>query len=114
MAIDVKQWLAKDPRLTGCQDDPSELDTEPIELDDAPKHLHKRVHRHTIYRWWLYGIQGIHLETVKLAGRRYTTREALADFLFATNKAAPRGSTARPNTPAPNGRRAKEQVAKAL
>jgi hypothetical protein len=37
----------------------------------------------TISRWCLYGLGGHKLASIKLAGRRYSTREALRRFLEA-------------------------------
>jgi Protein of unknown function (DUF1580) len=37
----------------------------------------------TLTRWCLYGVGGNKLESVKIAGRRYSTREALRQFLEA-------------------------------
>src|SRR5687767_1362946 len=43
------------------------------------------IHISTCWRWDRRGIRGHHLECFSLGGRRYTTREALARFIAATN-----------------------------
>lgn len=56
-----------------------------IPLTDAPKHLPTRhgrkIHRATVFRWALKGLQGDHLETIKVGGARYTSVEALMRFV---------------------------------
>jgi Protein of unknown function (DUF1580) len=43
------------------------------------------VHVSTVWRWALRGVKGHRLESFSLGGRRYTTREAFARFVAATN-----------------------------
>jgi hypothetical protein len=43
-----------------------------------------RPHFFTIHRWAREGVRGHRLETVRIAGQRYTTREALNRFFQAT------------------------------
>jgi hypothetical protein len=40
----------------------------------------KRLHVSVIYRWTMRGIRGIVLESVRIGGTRYTSREALQRF----------------------------------
>lgn len=47
-----------------------------------------RPHISTIQRWALKGAHGIKLETCVVGGRRYTSREAVAQFVAATTAAA--------------------------
>jgi hypothetical protein len=35
----------------------------------------------TVVRWALYGLRGVRLTSTKVAGRRYTTKESLRNFL---------------------------------
>ena len=57
---------------------------ELILFSELPKHLPKRgkkhIHLSACYRWKNQGIVGIRLETVFMAGHRYTSREALNRF----------------------------------
>ncbi len=41
----------------------------------------RRVHPSTVARWALYGLGGLKLPSVKLAGRRYVRRDDLRHFL---------------------------------
>lgn len=56
-----------------------------VPLRDVPRLLPprpngKRLHISAVYRWTLRGIKGIRLETVKVGGSTYTSREALQRF----------------------------------
>ena len=44
-------------------------------------------HRATVQRWALHGIRGVRLETVRIGGSVYTSREALSRFIERTNAA---------------------------
>ena len=43
----------------------------------------KRVHISAVYRWASKGVRGVRLQTVRIAGALYTTREAVEDFINA-------------------------------
>lgn len=48
---------------------------------EAAKHAPGKVHVSTIIRWMLTGVAGgLKLESIKVGGRRYTSREALERF----------------------------------
>lgn len=56
-----------------------------IGLSEVPKLLPKRsngkrIHISAIYRWAQKGIRGIRLETLRLGGTTYTSREAIQRF----------------------------------
>lgn len=56
-----------------------------IPLRDVPRFLPprsngKRVHISAVYRWTLRGIKGVVLETIRIGGTRYTSREAIQRF----------------------------------
>ena len=58
---------------------------ELVPIRDVPKHLPprptgKRVHVSAVYRWLLRGIRGIRLESLKIGGTTYTSKEALQRF----------------------------------
>jgi len=53
----------------------------------------------TIWRWYQLGIRGIKLKTWKIGGGRYTTRQAIAEFIAATTAAAE--NVAPPEEPPP-------------
>lgn len=55
-----------------------------ITLNDAAKLLPGHVHLSTVRRYHLYGLNGIRLETVLIAGKRWTSRQALERFVCAT------------------------------
>jgi hypothetical protein len=42
----------------------------------------------TLHRWRLRGVHGVRLETCRVGGRRFTSREALERFAAATTAAA--------------------------
>lgn len=66
----------------------SEIDLTTEELilfSDLPKHLPKqpsgkKLHLSAAYRWKNQGICGVRLETIFVAGSRYTTKQALNRF----------------------------------
>ena len=56
-----------------------------VPLRDVPRLLParpngKRLHISAVYRWALRGIRGVRLETVKIGGTTYTSREAIQRF----------------------------------
>jgi hypothetical protein len=51
------------------------VDRLPLQQDGQP------VHPSTVTRWALYGLRGIRLPSVKLAGRRYVRQADLHRFL---------------------------------
>lgn len=63
-----------------------DLSTETlIPLRDVPRQLPvrphgKRLHISGVYRWVLRGVRGVVLESVKVGGSTYTSREALQRF----------------------------------
>jgi hypothetical protein len=48
----------------------------------------KGVNVSTVHRWGMDGVNGIKLESLRVAGRRYTSHEALLRFFAATTAAA--------------------------
>lgn len=59
------------------------FDETRVSLTDLAKEL--GVHVSTVWRWVLRGLGGHHLESVRIGGRRITSREAFARFIAATN-----------------------------
>jgi hypothetical protein len=58
------------------------IQTETLRLlTRAHQDVPSRPHWHTPIRWWQRGVRGIHLESVLIGGRRYTSAEAIARFL---------------------------------
>lgn len=56
-----------------------------LPLRDVPRVLPprpngKRLHISAVYRWTLRGIKGVMLETIRVGGTTYTSREALQRF----------------------------------
>jgi len=48
----------------------------------------RSVHLSTIHRWRLRGVRGVKLQTWLIGGRRFTSEEALREFIAATNEAS--------------------------
>lgn len=60
---------------------------ELIWLNDVPKHIPAgRCSPAAVTGWARLGVNGVVLETVKIGGRRYTTKAALADFFRACSQ----------------------------
>lgn len=48
-----------------------------------PGRFGKKLSIKTIHRWALHGVRGVQLETVKMGGRKMTSREAIQRFGYA-------------------------------
>jgi hypothetical protein len=59
-----------------------------LTLTQAANHLPVRPHASTLWRWYKRGVRGIKLETLVVAGRRYTSLEALERFVASSTAAA--------------------------
>ncbi len=59
-----------------------------VPLDQAANLLPHRVHISTIFRWQSRGVSGVKLQTVRIGGRRYVSREALQRFATESTSAA--------------------------
>jgi hypothetical protein len=59
-----------------------------LSLTTAAKSLPGRPHVSSIWRWCRRGVRGVQLETIVIAGRRFTSCEALQRFAEATTAAA--------------------------
>lgn len=55
-----------------------------VSLTELAKSLPKPPSHGCLWRWHRIGIQGVRLETVVVAGRRYSTRDAFQQFVNAT------------------------------
>ena len=64
------------------------LDEQLLTLSQAAKLLPGTPHVSTLWRWVQHGCRGVKLESLALAGRRFTSREALDRFAAATTAAA--------------------------
>jgi hypothetical protein len=64
------------------------LNESHITLAEAARLLPGRPHSSTLARWALRGVKGVRLETVKVGGRRFTSREAIERFIEAGNDQA--------------------------
>ena len=86
------------------------LDETLVTLTQAARMLPGHPHVSTLWRWCRRGVKGIVLETYVVAGRRFTSTEALERFASATTAAAngepppaqtprqpPNGQSGRPN-----------------
>ena len=59
-----------------------------VPLSDVPGMLPlrlngRKVHISAVYRWASKGVRGVRLQTVRIAGALFTTREAVEDFINA-------------------------------
>ena len=61
-----------------------------------PRPNGKRLHVSAVYRWTLRGIKGVVLETVRIGGTTYTSREAIQRF--SERLTAPVPATVSPTT----------------
>lgn len=52
-----------------------------ILLTDVPNHVVGRPHINTIRRWAGRGVRGVRLRTWLVGGRRYTSIQAIAQFI---------------------------------
>ena len=59
-----------------------------LTLTEAAASLPGKVHKNTLVRWHLKGVKGVHLETVMIGGRRYTSQESIQRFVERTTTAA--------------------------
>jgi len=59
-----------------------------IPVADVGKHFPVSVSPGTVSRWYTSGIGGIKLQTIKIGGRRYATREAIDAFISAQNQSS--------------------------
>ena len=93
-----------------------------IPLSEAPKHLPprpngKRVHISACYRWISRGVRGVHLESIKIGGSTYTSKEALQRFADRLSRASDQesdGSRAKTITRQKQIERASARLADAL
>ena len=65
-----------------------------------PRPNGKRIHVSAVYRWTKRGVRGVRLESIRVGGTTYTSREALQRFAE-TNSAAARA----PEPPLPPAQR---------
>ncbi len=65
---------------------------ESITLAQVAAIFKPRKHVNVVRRWCVNGVRGVLLESHLIGGRRYTTREAIAEFLMKINSVKP-GST---------------------
>ena len=63
----------------------NEIPSDAIALSDLPRLLPGRFTKGTILRWTRHGVAGVRLASFKLGGKRFVTREAIADFIAATS-----------------------------
>lgn len=63
--------------------------------DLLPRRSGKKVNVSTVWRWMTRGLRGQRLPSIVIAGRRYTSRSALQDWLEATSHDGRRGSNVR-------------------
>jgi hypothetical protein len=68
-------------------------DAKSFPLTDAPKHFTTHPSMNTLRRWALPGVRGVRLRTWLVGGRRYTSEEAIEEFLDRLNEEGVRGSS---------------------
>lgn len=70
-----------------AKNDPLNLLAEDvIPLRDVPNELPRRIDVSTVWRWAERGVGGIKLETVKIGGKKMTSRQAVSRFISATSR----------------------------
>ncbi|TWU27923.1 DUF1580 domain-containing protein [Novipirellula artificiosorum] len=75
------------PNRNDSEPDPLRLLTEDvIPLKDVPAELPNRVDVSSVWRWAMRGVGGIRLETVKVGGKKLTSRQAVTRFIRATSR----------------------------
>jgi hypothetical protein len=89
------------------------LDEDLLSVADAAKALPahrggKRVHTSCVYRWALYGVYGVRLETIQVGGTLCTSKQALERFFAALARARRGGPPEVATRPAASTRRARE------
>jgi len=57
-----------------------------IQLREVPAELPRRVDISTVWRWAERGVGGVKLETVRIGGKKMTSRQALSRFIAATSR----------------------------
>jgi hypothetical protein len=57
-----------------------------IRLNEVPHEIPGRVDVSTVWRWAQRGVGGVKLETVKVGGKKLTSRQALSRFIAATSR----------------------------
>ena len=70
---------------------PSDMD-QCLNFSQAATLLPSKPSRTTMHRWAHHGIRGVRLATILVGGRRYTTREAIEQFVAALSKQEDAGS----------------------
>ena len=61
---------------------------ELLSIPDAPKNIPGRPSPRTVRSWMNPGIRGVRLETILLGGRRWTSKQALKEFVDRVTMAA--------------------------
>ncbi|MCA9179419.1 MAG: DUF1580 domain-containing protein [Planctomycetales bacterium] len=59
---------------------------ETIPISQLPILLPSRPHISTVWRWIKRGCRGVHLETILIGGKHFTSKEALKRFVDATSR----------------------------
>ena len=59
-----------------------------ISVSELPKSLPGSIHISTVFRWMKRGCRGIRLETVRIGGLRYTSKQAVLRFIEETTAVA--------------------------
>ena len=57
-----------------------------ISVKEARNELPGRPSINTIYRWFWKGAYGIRLESIRVGGRLYTSKEACSRFIYASSQ----------------------------
>lgn len=71
-----------------------QLDSESLlTLQAAASWLPGRPHLSTLHRWRLRGVRGVKLDTCLIGGVRYTSKEAVQDFVASTTRQGDPGAS---------------------
>jgi len=71
--------------ILASQDSP---ETQFFSLAEAAKLMPGHPHISTLHRWRISGVRGVRLDTTLIGGRRFVTRESIAEFFQKINQSA--------------------------
>jgi hypothetical protein len=67
-----------------------------LDLSKAAKVLAHTPHASTLHRWAMHGVKGVRLKTVKIGGRRFTSRVEIERFIANLSKDEPEAPSTSP------------------
>ena len=83
---DQESKVSTKPNFSDTKNPLDLLTEDLIRLNEVPKVLPSRVDVSTAWRWAMRGVGGIKLETVKIGGKKMTSRQAVTRFIQSTSQ----------------------------